>query len=47
MEIDLKGKINGLFNQVSQEAKSRGFRAANALRSASLEVLKGERSGKI
>lgn len=47
MEINLKGKINSLFNQVSQEAKSRGFRAANALRSASLEVLKGKRSGKI
>ena len=47
MEIDLKGKINGLYNQVTQEAKSRGYRAANALRSASLEVLRGQRSGKI
>lgn len=47
MEIDLKGKINGLYNQVTQEAKSRGYRAANALRSVSLEVLRGERSGKI
>ena len=47
MEIDLKGKINGLYNQVTQEAKSRGYRAANALRSASLEVLRGERSGNI
>ena len=47
MEIDLKGKINDLYNQVTQEAKSRGYRAANALRSASLEVLRGQRSGKI
>ena len=47
MEIDLKGKINDLFNQVSQGAKSRGYRAANVLRSASLEVLRGQRGGKI
>ena len=39
MEIDLKGKINDLFNQVSQGAKSRGYRAAN--------VLRGQRGGKI
>lgn len=47
MEIDLKGKINGLYNQVTQEAKSRGYRAANVLRNASLQVLRGQRSGKI
>jgi hypothetical protein len=47
MEIDLKGKINDLFNQVSQGAKSRGYRAANVLRGASLEVLRGQRGGKI
>jgi len=47
MEIDLKGKINSLFDQVSQEAKSRGYRAANALRNVSLEVLRGQRTGKI
>lgn len=47
MEIDLKGSINGLYNQVTREAKSRGYRAANALRNASRQVLRGERSGKI
>lgn len=47
MEIDLKGKINGLYNQVTREAKSRGYRAANVLRNASLQVLRGQRSGRI
>lgn len=33
--------------QISLEAKSRGFRAANELRIATMEVLRGQRSGRI
>lgn len=47
MEIDLKSKIDGLYDQVTQEAKSRGYRAAQVLRNSAQQVLKGKRGGKI
>lgn len=47
MEIDLKGTVYDLVSKVTQDAKSRGIRAANELRNASLQVLRGQRSGRV
>ena len=39
--------IRKLKADITQEAKSRAFKAANALRSAELEVLRGQRTGRV
>jgi hypothetical protein len=47
MEINLDDTVAGIVGQVTAQAKSRGFRAANELRNAALQVLRGQRSGRI
>lgn len=47
MEIDLRGKIDKISSQVTQETKSRAFNAAKELRNAAHFVLEGARSGKV
>lgn len=45
--IDIDGTVQKIKNQVTTEAKSRGYRAANELRNAALNVLRGQRSGRV
>ncbi len=40
-------KVSEITADINRQAKSRGARAVNALRNAELEVLKGQRSGKV
>ena len=40
-------KVNEIKEGISRQVASRGARAVNALRNAELEVLKGQRSGKV
>lgn len=47
MEINLNKTIDGLVNKISLQAKVRGYRAANELRNAALQVLRGQRSGRV
>lgn len=51
MKIDtanaMKGAVNEAVEQITQEAKSRAFRASNELRNSALFVLRGERSGRV
>ena len=47
MEIDLDKTVSGIVDQITKQAISRGIRAANELRNASLQVLRGQRSGRI
>lgn len=46
MAMDIKPEIEKLVEQVTYEAKSRAFRAANVLRNSALNVLRGQRSGR-
>jgi hypothetical protein len=45
MEINVE--VSKLTDKVKHEVTSRAFRAANELRNAELEVLRGQRSGKV
>ena len=45
--IDLDGTVKKVLTTVTTSAKSRGYRAANELRNAALNVLRGQRSGRI
>ena len=47
MEINLDDTVAGIVGRVTSQAKSRGFRAANELRNAALQVLRGQRSGRV
>lgn len=47
MEINLDDTVAGIVGQVTAQAKSRGFRAANELRNAALQVLRGQRNGRV
>lgn len=47
MVIDLKAEVGNLMSKVTDGAKSRGYRAANELRNAALQVLRGQRSGRV
>lgn len=47
MVIDLKAEAENLLSKVTEGAKSRGYRAANEMRNASLQVLRGQRSGRV
>lgn len=47
MNIKIKPEIDKLVDQINHEAKSRAFRAANELRNAALNVLRGQRSGRV
>lgn len=43
----VKAKISEITADINYQAKARGAMAVNALRNAELEVLKGQRSGKV
>lgn len=43
----MRATIQGQVEEINRQVLSRGVRAVNALRSAELEVLKGQRSGKV
>lgn len=43
----LKIAVDDTVKKVNREAASRGMRAANAIRNAELEVLRGKRSGRV
>ena len=51
MAMNIKQEVNNMVNnivdQINYEAKSRAFRAANELRNSALEVLRGQRSGRV
>ena len=47
MNIKIKPEIDKIVDQINHEAKSRAFRAANELRNAALNVLRGQRSGRV
>lgn len=47
MEINLDDTVAGIVGQITAQAKSRGYRAANELRNVALQVLRGQRSGRI
>lgn len=46
MEIDIKDITGKVVGKVSQETASRAYRAANELRNAALNVLRGQRHGR-
>ena len=43
----VRATIQGQVEEINRQVLSRGVRAVNALRNAELEVLKGQRSGKV
>lgn len=43
----VRAKVSEMVEGINQKVVSRGVRAVNALRNAELEVLKGQRSGKV
>lgn len=43
----VRAKVSEMVEGINQKVASRGVRAVNALRNAELEVLKGQRSGKV
>lgn len=43
----VRATIQGQVEEINRQVLSRGIRAVNALRSAELEVLKGQRSGEV
>lgn len=47
MKIDLEGAVNEIVEEITYQAKSRAFRAANELRNSALTVLRGKRSGRV
>lgn len=47
MEINLNNTVSSIVTNITEQAKSRGIRAANELRNASLQILRGQRSGRI
>jgi hypothetical protein len=47
LKIDLEGAVNEIVEEITYQAKSRAFRAANELRNSALTVLRGERSGRV
>lgn len=47
MKIEVKAAAAEAVEQIKKEAVSRAYRAANALRNAELEVLRGTRSGRV
>lgn len=46
MEIDIKDIAGKIVGKVNQETASRAYRAANELRNAALNVLRGQRHGR-
>lgn len=44
---ELKVKVDQTVRQINQQVASRGTRAVNAIRNAELEVLNGQRSGRV
>ena len=47
MDIDIKGAVEQIVEDVNRQVRSRSFRAANELRNSALNVLEGHRSGKV
>lgn len=47
MKINLDGAVNEIVEEITLQAKSRAFRAANELRNSALTVLRGKRSGRV
>lgn len=47
MKIDLEGAVNEIVEEITYQAKSRAFRAANELRNSALTVLRGKCSGRV
>ena len=47
MKINLEGAVNEIVEEITYQAKSRAFRAANELRNSALTVLRGKRSGRV
>lgn len=47
MSGDLVSVVDKNVRDIKRQMKSRGYRAANELRNAALEVLSGQRSGKV
>jgi hypothetical protein len=47
LKIDLEGAVNEIVEEITYQAKSRAFRAANELRNSALTVLRGKRSGRV
>ena len=45
MEINLDDTVAGIVGQITAQAKSRGYRAANELRNVALQVLRGQPRG--
>ena len=43
----VRAKVSEMVNGINRQVVSRGVRAVNAIRNAELEVLKGQRSGKV
>jgi len=44
---EIKTAVEKMVTKIKQQTCSRGVRAANALRNAELEILKGQRSGRV
>jgi hypothetical protein len=47
MDIDIKGIVEKIVEDVNRQVHSRAFRAANELRNSALNVLEGHRSGRV
>ena len=47
MDIDIKGAVEQIVEDVNRQVRSRAFRAANELRNSALNVLAGQRSGRV
>ena len=43
----VRAKVSEMTEEINKKAKARGIQAVNALRNAELDVLKGQRSGKV
>ena len=47
LEISIQAEIKQITQTISNEMQSRGYRVSNELRNTALEVLRGQRSGRI
>lgn len=45
--MEIEAMVDSVVTQITNKAKSRAFRAANTLRNSALEILRGQRSGRI
>jgi len=45
--MEIKTEVDKIVGKITLQAKSRAFRAANTLKNSALEVLRGQRSGRI